>query len=106
MPFSLRAARVLRDDGDSAAGAAIELILLGWAVHAGTVRGSGDFGSYVSFAWRWANQAIQVFGPPVVNPFLVLRLPGVFRVQSELGLRRLRPDVRFTVRRQAINEFI
>lgn len=106
MPFALQAARLLRDDGDAAAGAAIEVILLGWALHAGTVRGQGDFGSSISLAWRRVNLAVEIFGPPVINPFLVHRLPLIFRIYSELGLRRRLIDKKFLMRRQALHEFI
>jgi hypothetical protein len=106
MSFSLQATRLLRDDGDAAAGAAIEVVLLGWALHAGTVRGHGDFGSSISLGWRRANLAVEIFGPPVINPFLVHRLPLIFRIYSELGLRRRLIDNKFVVRRQALHEFI
>jgi len=106
MPFALQAARVLRNDGDATAGAAVEVILLGWTIHAGTIRGAGDFGSSISLAWRRADLAVEVFGPPVINPFLVHRLPLIFRIHSVLGLKRPLFDVKFALRRQAFHELI
>jgi hypothetical protein len=49
-------------DGDRAA-AAIELFLSGWLLHAGCVRGPGDYGSFVDVAWRAADQPVMQFDP-------------------------------------------
>ncbi|AIE86495.1 hypothetical protein [Fimbriimonas ginsengisoli] len=103
-PFALGARRTLRDDGDPATGAAIEVALLDWRVYAGTVRGPGDFGSYVQFGWRVANRAVDNFGPPVINPFLWHRLIPILRIESDLGLMIRVIDTRFVQRRYAIRE--
>lgn len=66
--------RIVPDSGDSHLGGQIELAILEWDVRAGSVRGAGDFGSRLSFAWRRANQAIPQFSPPVINPRVISRL--------------------------------
>jgi hypothetical protein len=104
LPLSLRAARVLRDDGDASAGAALEVVLLDWEIHAGTLRGAGDFGSSITLAWRRADQGVSAFGPPVINPFLILRLPPIFHLRSELGLLVRRVDTKFLLQRRALYE--
>jgi hypothetical protein len=66
--------RFVPDSGSSNLGGQIELIILEWDVRAGSVRGAGDFGSRLSFAWRRANQATPKFSPPPINPMLRSRL--------------------------------
>ncbi|MFG1893777.1 hypothetical protein ACGFIP_07170 [Micromonospora zamorensis] len=69
---------------------AVEVVVLGWLLHAGTVRGSGDYGSSVALAWRRADRAADQFGPPPINEFVWRRRPPAQRVESELGPGRLR----------------
>ncbi|MGW3785602.1 hypothetical protein ACWD5Z_13500 [Micromonospora chokoriensis] len=82
------------DTGSStAAGSApiaVELLVLTWLLHAGTVRGSGDYGSSIVLAWRRADRAADEFGPPPINQFVWRRRPPAQRVESELGPGRLR----------------
>lgn len=66
--------RVVPDSGSNNLGGQIELVILEWDVRAGSVRGAGDFGSRLSFAWRRANQATNQFSPPPINPMLMSRL--------------------------------
>lgn len=66
--------RIVPDHGSSNLGGQIELIILEWDVRAGSVRGAGDFGSRLSFAWRRANQGTSQFSPPPIHPMLVSRL--------------------------------
>lgn len=104
--FSVGARRTLRDDGDAVQGAALEVALLDWRIYAGSIRGIGDFGSYVQLGWRVAGQAISDFGPPVINPFLWHRLIPILRIESDLGLRLRVIDRRFVQRRYALIESI
>jgi hypothetical protein len=60
-----RRARV-SDDG-LPPGVQLEIALLSWDVRAGTLRGPGDVGARLSFAWRRAG-ASDVFTPPPVHP--------------------------------------
>lgn len=101
--MALGARRLLPDSGHLQTGAQLELVFLEWKIHAGTICGSGDFGSYLKLAWRPANLAIDVFGPPVINPFLWVRLLPVLRIESDLGLRLVRADQRFILRRLALH---
>ena len=66
--------RTVPDSG--AAGVRIELLVVGWDVRAGSVRGSGDFGSFVDFAWRRADRAGKSFDPPPLSPRVAARLSG------------------------------
>jgi hypothetical protein len=74
----------LLPEGDGAT-ARIELAVLDWRVHAGTLRGAGDFGSHVSVAWRSADQAVSEFSDPPLNPVFVKRQPPEKRVISDVG---------------------
>jgi hypothetical protein len=106
VPFVLNARRRLRDDGDPDRGTALEIVLLEWRLYAGTMRGQGDFGSFVRFGWRAANRAVDIFGPPVINPYLWHRLIPILRIESYLGLRQRIIDRRFIQRRYALRELI
>lgn len=106
VPFALHARRTLRNDGDPNQGSTLEIVMLEWRLFAGTLRGQGDFGSYVQFGWRTANRAVDIFGPPVINPYLWHRLIPLLRIESYLGLRHRVIDRRFIQRRFAIHELV
>jgi len=72
IPLAAGLRQVVPRDGGS--GAAIELVVLGWELRAGTVRGAGDFGSRVTLAWRIADRASAEFTPPPINANLARRL--------------------------------
>jgi hypothetical protein len=55
-------------------GEVVELAILGWELHAGTLRGAGDFGSRLELAWRRSDRAGDTFQPPPPNPQLLARL--------------------------------
>ncbi|WP_322762456.1 hypothetical protein [Frankia sp. Cr2] len=76
--------------GPSGGAAAVELMILDWHLAAGTVRGSGDYGSHVSLGWRRADQAVDDFGPPPINVFVSRRRPPAQRIESEQGQAYLR----------------
>jgi hypothetical protein len=48
----------------SATGVDLELVALGWRLHAGTVRGAGDFGSRLDVAWREVGRGADVIAAP------------------------------------------
>jgi hypothetical protein len=55
-------------DGDEVP-SAIEVIVIDWLLHAGCVRGPGDYGSFVEVAWRRADKARdQIVVPPLGTP--------------------------------------
>jgi hypothetical protein len=74
MPLVAGLRRVVPDSGSNTLGGQIELVILDWDVRAGSVRGTGDFGSRLSLAWRQTNQATPQFSPPPLNPMLIARL--------------------------------
>jgi hypothetical protein len=89
--------RRLADSGDPERGAVLDLTILGWELHAGTVRGPGDFGSRVELAWRRSDKAVDQFSTPPIVPHLVPRLPPEYRVESDFGLIEYVPLPRFTI---------
>ncbi|WP_410808994.1 hypothetical protein [Micromonospora sp. 067-2] len=93
VPLCAGLRRVCPDAGPSASGSApvaVELLVLTWLLHAGTVRGSGDYGSSIALAWRRADRAVDQFGPPPINEFVWRRRPPAQRIESELGAGKLR----------------
>ncbi len=76
---------VAPDSGDRAA--RIELVILSWTLHAGSLRGRGDFGSRLSFAWRRADGPVDGFSSPPPNPVWLRRVEPQRRVESLLDVR-------------------
>jgi hypothetical protein len=69
----------------SSTGALVDLIVLGWEIRAGTVKGPGDYGSTISLAWRDAAAGSDRFLPPPISPTILSRLKDRLRGTSELG---------------------
>jgi hypothetical protein len=82
VPLAVGLRRRLPDDGS--AGSAIELLLLDYRVHAGSLRGPGDFGSLLRFAWKRIDRADDLFILPPLPARVAERFVG--QVQSQLGL--------------------
>jgi hypothetical protein len=69
LPLALAAHRVT----DPAGGFALELVTLGWKIRAGSLRGGGDFGSFVSLAWKRVDGGASRFEPPPIHPRVAAR---------------------------------
>jgi hypothetical protein len=82
VPLNVGVRRHLPETG--VLGSTIELIVLDYRIHAGTVRQAGDFGSFVRFAWRRSDRAVNEFRLPPLPPRVAERFAG--RVQSEVGV--------------------
>lgn len=65
----------------------VEVAVLAWKLCAGTVRGVGDYGSFVAVGWRVADRAVDVFGPPPVHRLVLRRKPLAAKIESEPLLR-------------------
>lgn len=70
----------------SGARARIEVVVLGWRLHAGTLRGAGDYGSFLSLGWRSRASGVDEFSDPPPNPVFIRRQPPERRLQSQVGL--------------------
>jgi hypothetical protein len=86
VPFSVGTVRRVCDGGAVEQGVGLELITLSWRLHAGSMRGAGDFGSQVEFAWRIADRAADQFGTPLVSRRVLERKPPEQRIESHLAL--------------------
>jgi hypothetical protein len=66
-----------------------EVRIIDWEIRVGNVHGDGNFGSYVTLAWRRADAAAMQFSTPPVNPNLWWRLPvlRIPRIESWLNVR-------------------
>jgi hypothetical protein len=80
-------------------GVRVEVVVLDWALYAGTVRGAGDYGSFIKLAWRRADQAVARFSTPPVNPHVIRRLPPEQKMESELGRKEVRRQSRFDIKK-------
>jgi hypothetical protein len=74
--------RHVPDAGDAELATRIELLVLGWDIRAGSLRGPGDFGSRLTLAWRTADRAGDEFSVPVVPTRVRMRLPQEFRMDT------------------------
>ena len=72
-----------------AGGTNYDVRVIDWDIRVGNVHGDGDFGSYVTLAWRRADVAVMQFSTPPVNPNLWWRLPllNIARVESWVNVR-------------------
>ncbi|MFT8245004.1 hypothetical protein [Roseomonas sp. BN140053] len=68
-------------------GFGLRLFLRGWALHAGTLLGPGDFGSVLRLAAARADLAADSYEPVPPSPALIARLPPADRMESRAGLR-------------------
>jgi hypothetical protein len=79
----LRAGLTWRMPDDGGGSQLIELWILDYALHAGTLRELGDFGSFVDFAWRRIDRGTDQFTLPALDPRVAERFSR--RVESQLG---------------------
>jgi hypothetical protein len=86
VPLAAGLRRACADGGDPGQGVVVEVAVVAWHLCAGTVRGPGDYGSFLSLGWRQADLAADLFGPPPVHQFVLRRTPPAKRFQSDLGL--------------------
>ncbi|WP_165226768.1 hypothetical protein [Aquisphaera insulae] len=86
-------------DGDDAQGVAVEVVVLDWLLHAGTLVGPGDFGSRLSLAWRTADTAVSAFSEPPLSEIVLARLRPADRLASVVGVDRSIVNRRFQTRR-------
>ena len=63
--------------------AAIEIVVLDFRIHAGTMRQAGDFGSFVRFAWRRIDRGANEYELPALPARVAERFSG--QMQSEVG---------------------
>lgn len=82
LPLAANLRRVVPDSG-GAPGPRLDIAILGWAIHAGTLRSAGDFGSFLELAWRRVDRGTSRFVLPRLDPRVAKRFQGI--VQSELG---------------------
>jgi hypothetical protein len=73
-PLHAGACILLPDNGGGLTGVQYEVWCIGYALHAGTVRGPGDFGSSISLAWRRVDAATAHFLTPPLNLHALPRL--------------------------------
>jgi hypothetical protein len=81
VPLRAGLTRRIPDDGTTAP--VVELWILSYALHAGTLRDVGDFGSFIDFAWRRIDHAIDRFALPPIDPRVAERFAA--KLESQVG---------------------
>jgi len=76
---------IVQEVADAGLAVPLKIQVLDWALHAGTVRGPGDFGSFLRVAVRVSYKGVDVFGPLPPSDFVIRRLPPAERVESRSG---------------------
>jgi hypothetical protein len=81
-PLAAGLARVIPDaDGRRSV---IDLYVADWLLHAGCLRGPGDYGSYVDVAWRRIDVGENTFSLAPIDPHVAARNPALS--QSTVGI--------------------
>lgn len=83
VPLRAALSRRLPDDGVS--GAMLDLWVLDYALHAGTMREPGDFGSFIEFAWRRIDRGSNSFALPQLDARVAERLTERIEAQAGAG---------------------
>lgn len=81
------AAGLTTDIMEADGSARLRLRVRRWAIHAGTLLGPGDHGSFVALSAGPADRAAVEYGPVPPSPAVVARLPPQDRMESRSGLR-------------------
>jgi hypothetical protein len=82
IPLAAGLSRVTPDaDGGPAM---IDLYVADWLLHAGCVRGPGDYGSFVDVAWRRVDTGANAFPLAPIDPHVAARNPALS--QSVIGI--------------------
>ena len=71
-PVVLGPARFVGSAGTEAPG--LRLRVTGWRIHAGSLVGTGDFGSYIAIDWKPWGAAASRFEAPIARPAVLRRL--------------------------------
>jgi hypothetical protein len=75
IPLATELRRVTPDGGG--AQSSVDLLIVGWLIHAGCVRGPGNYGSFLEIAWRRVERGESEFSLPPVDPHVAARTPDL-----------------------------
>ena len=79
------AAGLMADVAEADGGVRLRLLVRDWALHAGTLMGAGDHGSYLRLSVAVADAAVDEYGPLPPSPAVLARLPEGDRMESRRG---------------------
>ena len=82
LPLTASVRRKIPDSGEPTP-VPVEVMLIDWRLHAGDLRGAGDFGSQVRFAWRRLDRGTARFAAPSISPQLRCRPGETSRFESD-----------------------
>jgi hypothetical protein len=82
IPLAAGLSRVIPDTDGGAA--VIDLYVADWLLHAGCVRGPGDYGSFVDAAWRRIDTGANAFPLAPIDPHVAVRNAALS--QSAIGI--------------------
>lgn len=82
IPLTAGLRRTIPEGDQAVPGSQIEVMILGWEIRAGSLRGPGDYGSWISLAWRRTDQGADSFSPPASHQYAIPRLEPNARMES------------------------
>ena len=96
--------RVIVDVSSTTTPCLIELNIMDWDIRCGVMRDNGDYNASIRFAWRKIEKAVEQYSTPPINPYVIKRLKPVYRMESLLGLKKIKVMSRFSYKQRRIKE--
>ncbi|MCW8900035.1 MAG: hypothetical protein OQK75_13395 [Gammaproteobacteria bacterium] len=96
--------RAVVDASTTSAPKLIELMINDWDLRTGLLRDKSDYGAWIKISWKKNEKAVEKFSTPPINTYVITRLKPVYRMESRLGLKKIKVMPRFGYKQNKIKE--